>query len=421
VGEHIVFGDGKYAPEQGEGKRLLAHELAHVVQQDGGNRDAPRNEALSGGGLSIQRECAPGPCPDKALSLNAVFPRSAIAEKCLQTAYASDHDGHTIGVNKEWTMLSGQTEKERQGLECLKPHFVGPSGMHPGEPDIWDFTAGTIYEITTPSGERARTARVANEVKLANEIAATADCGGNVFSTGDWAPEGPCYKVGGSLFMKAHNNGAGVLVYEMMKEISEEDLQKVLKLDEYRQTLQNQFERTSGEHKAQERLINKPSVTGFAGYWANHLFNSDIPPLAIWNNTDLALQKARVALQIGDVKLARQQLLRARRSYLIAARRYWAWKDGIEAAGTKAQEAIGVVAIAAVLAFVAPTAVGALADAGATGGSTAATVEMTARIATTIAEADQAMLAADALATEQAILAESQLEAEMVLFSTLGL
>jgi hypothetical protein len=33
VGEHVVFGTGRYAPATPAGRRLLAHELAHVVQQ----------------------------------------------------------------------------------------------------------------------------------------------------------------------------------------------------------------------------------------------------------------------------------------------------------------------------------------------------------------------------------------------------
>jgi uncharacterized protein DUF4157 len=33
VGEHVVFAPGAYAPATGEGKALLAHELAHVAQQ----------------------------------------------------------------------------------------------------------------------------------------------------------------------------------------------------------------------------------------------------------------------------------------------------------------------------------------------------------------------------------------------------
>ncbi len=36
VGTDIVFGAGRYAPGSGEGRRLLAHELTHVVQQSGG-------------------------------------------------------------------------------------------------------------------------------------------------------------------------------------------------------------------------------------------------------------------------------------------------------------------------------------------------------------------------------------------------
>src|SRR5262249_47980297 len=36
VGRDIVFGSGRYSPNSNAGRRLLAHELAHVVQQDRG-------------------------------------------------------------------------------------------------------------------------------------------------------------------------------------------------------------------------------------------------------------------------------------------------------------------------------------------------------------------------------------------------
>jgi hypothetical protein len=36
VGSHLVFGAGQYAPASEDGSRLLAHELTHVVQQQGG-------------------------------------------------------------------------------------------------------------------------------------------------------------------------------------------------------------------------------------------------------------------------------------------------------------------------------------------------------------------------------------------------
>ncbi len=38
VGNAIVFGDGQYRPHHTEGRRLLAHELTHVVQQGGASR-----------------------------------------------------------------------------------------------------------------------------------------------------------------------------------------------------------------------------------------------------------------------------------------------------------------------------------------------------------------------------------------------
>jgi len=41
VGRNVVFGEGQYAPETSEGRRLMAHELTHVVQQG----------KMSGGGL----------------------------------------------------------------------------------------------------------------------------------------------------------------------------------------------------------------------------------------------------------------------------------------------------------------------------------------------------------------------------------
>src|SRR5690349_9538710 len=34
VGPHIVFGEGQYAPDNPRGRRLLAHELTHVLQQN---------------------------------------------------------------------------------------------------------------------------------------------------------------------------------------------------------------------------------------------------------------------------------------------------------------------------------------------------------------------------------------------------
>lgn len=42
VGPHLVFGPGQYAPDRADGRRLLAHELAHVVQHEAGAAPAVR-------------------------------------------------------------------------------------------------------------------------------------------------------------------------------------------------------------------------------------------------------------------------------------------------------------------------------------------------------------------------------------------
>jgi Domain of unknown function (DUF4157) len=74
VGQDVVFGAGAYRPTSAEGRRLIAHELAHVVQQSGaapsisasldvGPADAPEEReaeraaeaVLSGGAAGVER------------------------------------------------------------------------------------------------------------------------------------------------------------------------------------------------------------------------------------------------------------------------------------------------------------------------------------------------------------------------------
>jgi hypothetical protein len=48
VGQDIVFGDGQYQPHSDSGRHLLAHELAHTVQQQGLQRSGISNLADQG-------------------------------------------------------------------------------------------------------------------------------------------------------------------------------------------------------------------------------------------------------------------------------------------------------------------------------------------------------------------------------------
>ena len=47
VGHHMAFGAGQYVPETSEGRRLVAHELTHVVQQTTDSHQRPRADFAS--------------------------------------------------------------------------------------------------------------------------------------------------------------------------------------------------------------------------------------------------------------------------------------------------------------------------------------------------------------------------------------
>jgi hypothetical protein len=55
VGGDIFFAPGRYRPHIGEGRRLLAHELSHTVQQKGGAAE----KGLSKAAVGVQRQPAP--------------------------------------------------------------------------------------------------------------------------------------------------------------------------------------------------------------------------------------------------------------------------------------------------------------------------------------------------------------------------
>jgi hypothetical protein len=65
VGNHVVFGAGNYSPGTSHGRRLLAHELVHVIQQDGG------------GETPVQR----APDPDAGDEEGAVTPEAAAPDE----------------------------------------------------------------------------------------------------------------------------------------------------------------------------------------------------------------------------------------------------------------------------------------------------------------------------------------------------
>jgi hypothetical protein len=113
-----------------------------------------------------------------------------------------------------------------------------------------------------------------------------------------------------------------------------------------------QMNAASGEHKAEAGLLtgSQGNFSGFWGYWTNHLFNTDVPPITIWNQCFAELAHARSTLKEGKFGQSAKSIVRARSELLKATGVYYRWKNGIAGAGTKMQATIAVVAVALMLA-----------------------------------------------------------------------
>jgi hypothetical protein len=90
VGHHVVFASGQYAPETVAGRRLIAHELAHVLQQSGADADGDAP-------VLVQRACdqpesfyrdSPNFCRDDRFS-----PNTHPGKTCYRELLPEDAEG----------------------------------------------------------------------------------------------------------------------------------------------------------------------------------------------------------------------------------------------------------------------------------------------------------------------------------------
>src|SRR5690349_5011606 len=58
VGNDIHFGSGQYAPDDPFGMHLIAHEVAHTVQQQQGTSSGPQLKKAGGGGGDANEDAA---------------------------------------------------------------------------------------------------------------------------------------------------------------------------------------------------------------------------------------------------------------------------------------------------------------------------------------------------------------------------
>jgi len=147
----------------------------------------------------------------------------------------------------------------------------------------------------------------------------------------------------------------GITIVQFRRALPGKEAQKaklVAAMNNLIDAITRQMNMTSGEHKLEAGLLTgaQGNFSGFWGYWTNHLFNTDVPPIAIWSQCFAELAHARSTLKEGKFGESGKSIVRARSELLKASGVYYRWKNGIAGAGTKMQITIGVVAVALMLA-----------------------------------------------------------------------
>ena len=179
VGSDIAFRSGEFSPGSSDGRRLLAHELTHVVQQAGGQRatmPAARKTDRAASFLSprpraVQREATLVPQPDwgdggdskvtfnphaeingTGMSAGAWFPgktRDKVTvprdfsgtAKIVADCYWYYHEKHLLGDDRRSGMMTAETSVGLK-VEKGKLSFVGSPTVSGGNgiPGFIDFT-----------------------------------------------------------------------------------------------------------------------------------------------------------------------------------------------------------------------------------------------------------------------------------------
>ena len=158
VGRDIVFGAGRFAPETHEGRRLIAHELTHVVQQSGpdsiglGNNNGKRGQFFVNPGTSISISESSGETARHALPgtrAGAVRPntqtllrREAIDVELAPTTPEDRKELERLGIELPrvsegvWRIIGGVAdnakksliEPEKKNIETILKNAKVPAG-----------------------------------------------------------------------------------------------------------------------------------------------------------------------------------------------------------------------------------------------------------------------------------------------------
>lgn len=163
VGQNIAFAEGQYRPHAPEGRRLLAHELTHVVQQTTGSPSLPAVQRAGKDETQSARSfpstvkfsgCDQGPFDLEYVTQsakNAFFTTrddNCIKSESLKKDILDAYDGMTIVCSSDdVTRVCAETTKGTRTVNLYKAS-VGAGGRCPGE------LAATIFHESIHVAER---------------------------------------------------------------------------------------------------------------------------------------------------------------------------------------------------------------------------------------------------------------------------
>jgi hypothetical protein len=175
VGRDVVFGAGQYAPHTTEGRRLLAHELTHVVQQTQGAISG----AISGSSLVLQRKVvlkgAEMPAKDRRAFLKAhKWTNAGLAASVMEDMAAAgdtfdfaDESELKAEIDKRLSTVE-HMEESQQTVEKIPGDkrsafgypFTGASELY--GPRV-NYAAREYWEPATPDNYAVRTNKAKNK------------------------------------------------------------------------------------------------------------------------------------------------------------------------------------------------------------------------------------------------------------------
>jgi hypothetical protein len=430
AGNHIAFAAGEYNPSTFDGLTLLAHELTHVVQHSGSSTasatewllgdadllfeaDAERSSQRVAMGLPAHPLHTDTPtcvvrkfaCPKPPIWTHLGAGAREVwlpANEAIEIAYRAAHRDNSILFGSEFItrtdirLPSGAPNKAFGNALLAKLRGL----QEQLRPDIIDFDERVFYEIKTEENAIRTPEKVKSQLldyyKLGEAI--RREFGPTVEP--EWTNHNATWKppeqlpfptdAAGKIVCTAATDYAkwppGLILYEVLEK--DQDAENALKqLADAWQRLYSLYSANSNDHQTQFDLYNR----SFAGFWTNRIFNKEPPLPLIWNNAYGRLLATKALLQQQNIPKATAELAIARLYYLWAFKKYSSWKDGIEAAGSKMQIAIGVTALVLVFTAVAVYAAGAAATTTAAAGGTDAAQMTLVRVAALCTDADRAI------------------------------